>query len=168
MIIKHRRDLIVPRARYCELTHHTLLGSGGPTGFQYWRVYITANNGNGSYTTFKEMEMATSVAGTDETYNDTPLYLNVLTSVPGYKAQIFNNNTTDLFLGDINYPVTAGFNFGAPKSIVEVRMYGSGAADTSCPKNFEIQASNDNSSWTTKATFTNVAKWAGWQTFSIP
>ena len=117
-----------------------------------------------SWTELQEMELATTVNGEDVTTPTTPVtaigYWNAGTEVMKPEGLV-DNNLSDPDKGawshsSTNYPQWVIFDLGQPLRIDEVRIMGrnkSGYYDRG-PKQFEIQGSNDNSSWTLLNTLT--------------
>ena len=142
-----------------------LMSKRRSSGYRYIRLYITANNGDPDYTSLQEIELATTAGGADITTPSSP------TSQDGYYggnsfAYAVDNNQTEGTAGCFVTDGTAlphwGYvDLGSAKVCVELRMwcqYYSGL-ESRAPKNFQIQGSNNKTSWTTIKSFTNATGW---------
>lgn len=139
-------------------------GSGPP--YRYYRIYITDNNGDATYTGIGECIMATSAGGAQAATGGTASASTQYTSSTGSARQAFDGNTT----GVSNGWVTAGgsalpswlkYDFGAgnAKTLVEIRLYNQTDQYTRPPKDFVVQASNDDTTWTDINSFTGITGW---------
>lgn len=123
-------------------------GGGGSFGaHRYWRT--TGFLVSGSTMAITEWEPQVSSVGANRityTSSDTP--------TSGSLSALFDQNLTTRCYWDAAIAEAAGFwikaDFGAPVAIDEIRL---GGFDTSnrYPSSFDLQYSDDNSSWTTQA-----------------
>lgn len=127
--------------------------AAGGGGHRYWRINVTTNHGNAS-TNFVEVELRESPGGSDATGSGTASAGGGFTG--GTPANAFDNNDANIYIGT----GTSGwlkydFGSGNGKNIVEVAIRASTAATpgfTSAPKDFTLEWSDDDSSWTVAAT----------------
>lgn len=154
-----------------------------PSAHRYWRVLITANDGDAQYVGFTEIEMRGSIGG--------PNLLVPQSAVN--RAATANNSVnsnneawraTDLsmssgWLGSATaLPAWWKYDFGSPwhsgASSVEIKqivIYGSWNAPSASPRDFQLQWSDDNTSWTTVLTVSGQTGWTGAsdaRTFNVP
>lgn len=141
---------------------YKLPDASGRKQFRYYKMNIVS--GMSSWTELQEMELATTVNGKDVTTPTTPVtaigYYNSGAEVMKPEGLV-DNNLSDPDKGawshsSTNYPQWVIFDLGQPLRLDEVRIMGrnkSGYYDRG-PKQFEIQGSNDNSSWTLLNTLT--------------
>ncbi len=136
--------------------------ASGRKQFRYYKMNILS--GMSSWTELQEMELATTVNGKDVTTPTTPVtaigYWN--SGIEVMKPEgLVDNNLTDPDKGawshsSASYPQWVTFDLGQPLRLDKVRIMGrnkSGYYDRG-PKQFEIQGSNDNSSWAVLNTLT--------------
>ncbi|MBL0420518.1 discoidin domain-containing protein [Ramlibacter sp. AW1] len=135
---------------------------------RYWRVYVTANNSNGStgYAGFLELELRASIGGADECTGGTAS----ASGVDGINAaaNAFDNNTSTRWYSSGTLPSWIKYDFGAgnAKDIVEFAGKSPGVAQYT-PRDFELQYSDDNSSWTPLITVKGETNWRGTGTFTV-
>jgi hypothetical protein len=146
-------------------------------GHRYWRVFVTANNG-GSLVGLSELEMYENYFGP-----------NVCTGGSAISSSSFNANYAASYAfdgvpwnqteggdanagiwtssGSSNEYVGYDFGIGVTKSITSVGIWGVGTSVFNrSPKNFHIDWSDDNSSWTTSWTVSNITNWTAYQATS--
>ncbi|MEN9885682.1 MAG: Bordetella phage [Pseudomonadota bacterium] len=139
---------------------------------RYWRVCITANNGD-SYYSIQEIELRGSVGGADLT---TPAMTAATNNAFLPAANAFDNDFADYFSPWLSNPgastpLWVSIDLGSAQSVAELAMwcqnYAGGPARA--PQDFKLQSSDDNSSWTDEASFTGVTTWAAGtaKTFAI-
>lgn len=143
--------------------------SGGPGVHRYWRLYITANDGNASFMGVTEVRLrngsGTVVSHTNAT--STPYSSSSDINASNDYSRAWDNNLTDsgwlsataaspqwtkVDLGNVNLP--------GPTEVMSFDLYGSWNAPDASPKDFELQWSDDNSTWTTAGAYTDETGWA--------
>jgi hypothetical protein len=179
-----RYEVIVFRSGYRAAVEGPFDLDGIPSAqtFRYWRVHITANNGDGSYVSIQEIEFRSTYGGADECAVATGS-----TSIIVADSEANSDNAAwkafDNILGTSNKwtpngPPSVGvprwirydFGAGSPKTIRQLAMVGPiGSQLSMAPKDFTVQGSNDASAWTTVNTFTNVTGWDSttYRTFNV-
>lgn len=124
-------------------------GAGG--GHRYWRINVSANNGHATATQFIEVELRESPGGSDVTGSGTATAGGGFTS--STPANAFDNNAATSYApsgtsGWLKYD----FGAGNGKNIVEVGIMAvsatGGTTFTAAPKDFTLEWSDDDSSWT--------------------
>lgn len=129
---------------------------------RYWRIYITANNGD-SYTAISELEFRAESGGADLTSPSMACsqssYYSDWTAARAVNNSIGSAGNCWVTAGDAP-PHWAWFDFGSPVAPVELVIWGESGLPGRSPKDFQIQYSDDATTWTTLATFTNVTGWS--------
>lgn len=142
-------------------------GGGGPTAYRYYRLNITANNGDINYIGSNTFALRESVGGADavqgsgglgtvktflgETYNAAKLFDN-------------SNGTGWISVNPVAFPEWAQWDFGTGNEKVIVE-YAVGAYPTSnatngrSPNAWTFQGSNDLSAWTDLDSQTGQTGW---------
>lgn len=160
-----------------------------PVAYRWYRLYITANNGD-SYTGLNELLLRETAGGTDYPAPPTNVLTDPTTALTAASASsfYFDNPPAEAF--DQNYsPSNSWYNNGdgvpcwikydlgagneAPvRQFGIVRAPGEDVVAARWPRDFVLQGSNDNSSWTDLRT---VIGQIGWDTgthqvrlFSVP
>jgi hypothetical protein len=127
----------------------------------YWRVYVTANNGN-DYLQLAEVQMRATVGGADQCTGGTASAINYFSSnVPG-RAFDDDPNTHWLSEGDIHPGPDwwIQYQFGSAVDVAElVLKHWSGGVTSRMPKDFQLQYSNDLEAWTTAGSWTDQTGW---------
>ena len=135
---------------------------------RYWRLYITANNGD-AYTSIQEVELRAEVGGADLTSPSTPTTQSsyyVPFNNPG--ARTVDNNITDYAYSvwvtntGVPLPHWVRYDLGGALAVRQVAIwpqnYSGGPARA--PKDFFVQASTDDATWANIAAFSGVTGWA--------
>lgn len=150
-------------------------GTGGTapaTIYRYWEVFVTANNGDGTFTSIAELILR--VAGFDVTAGGTASASTDHFGVNGSRAFDKNTGAPTTWVTNagahLNCWVRYDFGAGKGKAIDTYGLYGEPGLLGRAPKDFTLRASNDASSWTTKDTQTNITGWAGGveKAFNVP
>jgi hypothetical protein len=119
---------------------------------RYWRIYITESV-NASNLDIREVEMRTSIGGSDVTGSGTA---SASSQAGGFEAdKAFDNNSgTTWYTSSATRPQWLQYDFGAgnDKDILELQLTSWSATEQW--RTFEFQYSDDNSTWTTLWTIT--------------
>lgn len=149
-------------------------GSTDPTA-RYWRIYMTATNGDSIYC-FQEVEIRGSVGGSDLTSPFSTCAASSTLGSPFFPSEAVDNNTTDdqqVWASATGSPQWWSVDLGSAQLVAEVAImpqnngsFGPGRA----PQDFLIQRSDDNANWDTIKTVTGSTGWTAgtYRTFSIP
>lgn len=132
---------------------------------RYWRIYITANNGD-SYTGIGEVEFRDSSDADLTSPSMTVGQSSYFSSSVG--ANTVNNSFESVWVsGGSAMPQWVSYDFGSavdPKSVaIACEAY---AIGTRAPKDFKIQFSDDGSSWADQASITGQTAWTA-DTFKV-
>lgn len=118
---------------------------------RYWRIYISANNG-GTNTSLNEIEFYDAILGKNIATGGTP---SASSSVFGYAPDAAFDGITYNGWSTTAMPVWIKYDFGSAKTIGGFGFHIGGSGGTEAPKDFELQWSDDNSTWTTYISKTN-------------
>ena len=146
--------------------------ASGIVARRYWRIYITANNGDASFTSIAEMEMRLTAGGATQCVGGTAAASSSYFNDNGSRA--FNGSTLALnntwVTQSVAPPHWCRYDFGAgvTKQIQEVAIFPETGLLDRAPRDFDIQSSDDASTWETVKSFTGITGWtAAWRTFSL-
>jgi hypothetical protein len=128
-------------------------GGGGGSGHRYWRLVVHSTTG-GNNMDVSEIELRSSIGGADQTGSGTA------SSATGTAANAVDGNLGTVWSssGGGGYPLYWTYDFGAgnEKDIVEIALAGN---QSSMPVKFDLQWSDDNSSWTTLYEIAGETSW---------
>ena len=139
------------------------LGGGAPQTFRYFRLWITANNGDPEFLGIYTMGLYGTVGGAtiaiDPTNGTASASSEDSTSFSASKA--FDGDTGTMWSSESqpSYPQWIMFDFGSPTSVAEYGVseaYDDGANNDRSAKDWILQGSDDNSVWTDLDTQANV------------
>jgi hypothetical protein len=142
--------------------------------FPYWRIYITANNGDATYTDVNELEFRASVGGADQTSATDNAHYRYVSSANNYSgpAGAFDNNTGTAFLSQAGVPNYVGYCFPEPVEVAQIAVTSPLPGEqTRAPKDFLVQYSaKPSQGWVTALSVTNQTTWtnAETRTFNLP
>ena len=141
---------------------------------QYWRVLITDNNGDASYVSLVDLELRATVGGADQT-DPTGVVVEYTAlseaNVSNNPPLAFDNNYssskwTSAARPTVGSPqwIKANFDRSTPFDtkvyVREISIVGCITGQTAmAPKDFALQRSDDDSSWTTVLTVTGQTGW---------
>lgn len=156
----------------------------GASGHRYWRIWITAVDGNTQYSGFTEIEMRGSIGGanllTVQTTGGAASSSSNINSSNAYWRATDLSNTSGWLAADDPIPNPEWWKYdfgnaghtGSPTADVkQILIRGSYNVPTASPKDFQLQWSDDNSTWTTVLTVTGQTGWSGAsdaRTFNVP
>lgn len=127
------------------------------TASRYWRVLITDSN---IHAALGQLDMAGVVDGPSLCVGGTPSASSVY---PGTMlANIFDGNPTEPgWAGNESNGKTGWvqYTFPSPVIIVQMRMIHRLVSTGQSPRNFQIQKSDNGSTWTTTATYSDITAW---------
>lgn len=144
---------------------------------RYWRILIKGNDG-GSYAGFSELELkdadgiVRSGGGTTGAVSDS----DVNSSNNAIKAFDGNTTSTGWLAANSNanhwirWDFLATGAYGSPVEVAEFDIYGSWNSPGSSPSVFELQYSDDASTWTTVGSYHGETGWSASEkrTFTVP
>ena len=155
--------------RYWSTTAAGITSPPTFAGYRYYRMFITANNGDANYTNVIEAEFRGSVGGADlvpaSPVTGILFSSQFATSGAGAAINAFNNNTGgDPWITAAGQQINCyiGYDFGVA-TVVRECAYATGVSSPAgrAPKDFRWEASNDGSTWTTLASDTGRGATAG-------
>lgn len=152
-----------------------LIGESGARRF--WRISISANNGDALFTCIQEVAFSLTTGGDDVTSPTTPVVVSTLQ--PGYPGSkvvdndVLNDQNVWNSLSGAAFPHTLTLDLGGSYNLVEFSMWAQNNAGTTtrAPQDFLIQSGPTSSGpWTTERTVTGQTGWTAGsrRDFSIP
>ncbi|MGZ8317468.1 MAG: discoidin domain-containing protein [Telluria sp.] len=148
-----------------EVMPSSVVDTAGLGAHRYWRLLITANNGDATYCNVGELELIDGT-GTDQTGSGTPTADSAQSAGAWPVTNLFDNNLSNFFAFGTGptYPHWVAYDFGAgnAKEIMRFKMtsgIAGGGSAAQQPKDFELQYSDDGSTWTTGWAVTGATGW---------
>lgn len=151
-------------------------GSAPPpvTPHRYWRIYVLeSNTGDGFFTAIYELEFRATAGGADQSTPSSGITASTVAAGAVVSYAIDN----DLITGWTSSSGSSGpqwvsVDLGSAKEVRQIAMT---SGDTSAraaraPKRFQIQYSDDNSSWTSAIEYSGEPAWGNTETrlFAVP
>lgn len=129
---------------------------------RYWRMNMTANNG-GAYSSLAELGFRATPGGATITGGGSPIG----GWTEPWKAFDKDGSTFTYTQGGVR---SLGYDFGSPVSIAEAVLVSRSAFPEDHPRDFFIQYSSDNVTWTTALSVTGETNWGPSEArvYSIP
>ena len=143
----------------------------GPT-YRYWRLRITAQNGDNSYAGLGEIQLRPVAGGATATTAQTPV-LSSIASYAGYPlSNLVDGNLATEWLSATapSFPFTLTLDLGTSTAINEVAICPQQGADyVRAPSRFTVQGSLDGINFTNVKEFIGVYDWVARQlrTFAL-
>lgn len=124
---------------------------------QHWRINITALNNTGQGV-LAELEMRTSLGGASVCTGGTPSALNAVGSAA---SNAFDGSTATAWMTSLapSLPTWLRYSFAAPVDIVEVALKPHASYLTNTPKDFDLEWSDDGTTWTTLFSVSGLTTW---------
>jgi hypothetical protein len=134
----------------------------------YWRLNITANNGDPDYLAITEVEMRATTGGADQCNGGIS---SASSNYPSYvAANAFDNDANTAWI--TGTAITTGILTYQFSSAVDVLQYTIQitVSQVRAPKNWTLQWSDNGTAWTTADTRAGVTDWLsnGIKTFNVP
>ena len=130
--------------------------------YRYWRVFILNNNGNGLYIALAEIELRKTIGGADETTVSTPVTAS--SAEAGNPVTNVRDNTAATFWlssSGANTNQWVRLDLGAPAVIKQVGLQPQSGQLNRAPRQFELQGSNDGTTFSTVKAFDATGGWSG-------
>ena len=138
-------------------------GKSAINTYRYWRIFMANNNGGGSFITLHDVELRSSIGGSDLTNASTPVVASTtLTTQAGFTADKIVDGSTATNWASENTMVTnqwVYFDLYAPTLVQEIAIYGNPDFMNRNPKDITIQGANDAISWETVKSFPGTNTW---------
>lgn len=126
---------------------------GGGGGHAYWRLNISQNAGNASFTGIYELEMRSSVGGSNLAAGGTAISGGSDSDGVGNEAsKAFDGSNASAWARTSTTSTWLGYHFATPVNVVEIAIY-MGASFDWAPRDFTLEYSDDGSTWTVSQTF---------------
>ena len=139
--------------------------------YRYWRLSISAQNGDTSYAGLGEIQLRPVAGGATATTTQTP----ISSSIASYGKYPLSN----LVDGDLStpwispyapaFPFTLTLDLGAPTAINEVAIRPQTLGTARAPSAFSVQGSDDGATFSTVKSFSGINSWVDGQfmTFAL-
>lgn len=135
-------------------------GGGGGSTYQYWRIYVTANDGDGTYVSCSEIQFYESNDGTGTNRALASTFQTQSGDAVVGNANLAVDNNQDTETGStISYPYTLTITLAASYTILSMGLISQRVVTGRTPTDFLIQGSPDNSTWYTIKTVTGSTGW---------
>lgn len=138
--------------------------STGIIAFKHYRLNITANNGEQSFTAMQEIELALDEFGSDITNPSTPVVAS--TSYSGFEAaKLVDNNfsveSKSWISANNIFPHYIKISLDESHNVSILRIWAQAASDAlnRAPKDFSVQGSSDGLVWADMQSFSNITNW---------
>ena len=143
--------------------------SSAAPAYRYWRIYITANNGDISYTGYEEIELRGAVGGVDLTNASTPVTESSYDPegpYPGSKTvDNVGLNPWLTYIG-VTPPHWVRYDLLSPQGVAQIAIRPEFYGQARAPKNFLVQGSNDGTVFKDIKTFSGITAWTN-NTFNL-
>lgn len=134
----------------------------------YWRLNISANNGDTAYIQFAELQFRATVGGADQCSGGTAIGSSAYSTTPF--SQAFDDNTTTTWATDTNVlSGWIGYAFAAPVEVLEYVVIAQSATLARSPKEWTLDYSDDGVTWTVLNALDGQTGWTASQirTFAV-
>lgn len=138
----------------------SLSSSAITAGYRYYRLYITANSGGAAYTALSNLELidATDLDITTGISGNASASSNYPGEIP---AHAFDDATSPWVTNDgLAIPSWIKIDLKQLGVVASFAITSQSGSPERAPANFELQGSNDNSSWTTVKSVSGQTGWA--------
>jgi hypothetical protein len=132
-----------------------------PDPYEFWRIYITANDGDASFTQIQELEVYADEARLDLVKDATLTASSFFGSLgaANVKDQSYAESAPWVSASGQATPSWIRMQFPAPVSITEIQLRQPTGSRTRAPKDFEVQYSADGVNFTTLWAVTGQTAW---------
>ena len=142
----------------------------GPT-YRYWRLSISAQNGDASYAALGEIQLRPVAGGATATTTQTPVSSSA-NHYAGYPlSNLVDGNlpTPWISASAPAFPFTVTLDLGTPTAINEVAICPQQSAALRAPSAFSVQGSDNGATFSTVKSFSNINSWVDGQlrTFAL-
>ena len=142
----------------------------GPT-YRYWRLSISAQNGDNSYAGLGEIQLRPVAGGATATSTHTPVSSSIDSYVGYPLSNLVDGNLSTLWLSASapTFPFTVTLDLGTPTAINEVAICPQLYATLRAPSAFSVQGSDNGATFSTVKSFSNINSWVDGQlrTFAL-
>ena len=142
----------------------------GPT-YRYWRLSISAQNGDTSYAGLGEIQLRPVAGGATATTPQTPISSSIA-SYDGFSlSNLVDGDLSTLWISASapEFPFTLTLDLGTPTAINEVAICPQHGATMRAPSVFSVQGSDNEATFSTVKSFSNINSWVDGQlrTFAL-
>ena len=140
-------------------------------GYRYWRLSITAQNGDNSYAGLGEIQLRPVAGGATATTPQTPISSSIASYMGYPPSNLVDGNLSTPWnsASAPAFPFTLTLDLGTPTVINEVAICPQQSAAMWAPSRFAVQGSLDGINFTNVKEFVDVRSWADQQfmTFAL-
>lgn len=143
--------------------------SSAAPAYRYWRIYITANNGDIDYTGYEEIELRGAVGGVDLTNASTPVTESSYDPAGPYPgSKTVDNVELNPWLSNIGTPPPhwVRYDLLSTQGVAQIAIRPVPFGASRAPKNFIVQGSNDGTVFKDIKTFSGITAWTN-NTFNL-
>ncbi|MBF0180711.1 MAG: hypothetical protein HQM03_11880 [Magnetococcales bacterium] len=130
-------------------------------GHRYWRLYITASTSVGDMLlSLQEIEMRATAGGEDQCSGGTAS----ASHVSGDAFKLFDDNNSNYWVNGTPALGTVcwiRYDFGVGVAVSVNELWFMPRFSNQCPKDFNLQWSDDNVAWTDRASWSGMTSWQG-------
>ena len=139
--------------------------------YRYWRLSISAQNGDTDYAGIGEIQLRPVVGGATATTTQTPLSSSIA-SYAGYPlSNLVDGNLLTPWISAPSpaFPYTVTLDLGTPTAINEVAICPQTNATARAPSAFSVQGSDNGATFSTVKSFSGINSWVDGQfmTFAL-
>ena len=139
--------------------------------YRYWRLSISAQNGDNSYAGLGEIQLRPVVGGATATTTQTPLSSSIVSDVSYPLSNLVDGNLSTLWSSASApvFPYTVTLDLGTPTAINEIAICPERDAVARAPSAFSVQGSDNGATFSTVKSFSNINSWvnAHLRTFAL-
>lgn len=134
-----------------------------PVSARYWRIFITETRTTSDtiFASIAEIELRATAGGADQTGSGTAYASSQTTNTA---SGAFDNNPATWWSSGSNEsaPQWIAYDFGSAVSVAQITIQSGNTAALAAraPRSFEVQYSDDGSTWETAVSFSNESAWA--------
>lgn len=131
--------------------------ASGGAAYRYYRLNISQSTG-GSFLIIAEVELRATVGGADLTSPSTPVTQSWQDGSDSAGRMVVDNDTNTTWNASLAGPWWIRMDLGTPQSVAQVKItrLNSTPGYNGSPFNFNVEGSNDGTSFTVLGTFPNV------------
>jgi len=134
-------------------------GGGGSTTFQYWRIVVTANDGDGSFVSLAELQFYESADGTGTNLALAGTASQTGNGAVGPASRSNDDNDNSECGSSLPLPYTLTNNLGATYTLGSVGIISQRSVTGRTPTTFDIEGSADGSAWSPVASVSGSTGW---------
>jgi len=137
-----------------------------PPVYRYWRLRITANDGDGSYVSMSYFALFDGATSLTETYATSSSQYTASSSIGDapFSLRTTADDNGSEWVGSLPLPQWVAFDLGAPRSVTGYRVKSQRSVPRRTPTAWTLQANNssalNDAPWVTQHAVTSSTGWA--------